>query len=123
MSGGQYDYAQTKLFCELMPYNAKLDYGIYKESDEYKCSIRAVRKANPMDDRIVSELVYDVLCIIHSNDWYMSGDTDYNTYRKDLNFFKKKWLKGLDKEYFKQLVVDEVDNLKQDLLKDLDYAE
>ena len=48
---------------------------------------------------------YDVLCLIYSADWYRSGDTGEETYRKDVEFFKNKWLKA---EY-KNLVKEEID--------------
>ena len=38
-----------------------------------------------------SELVWDVLDLIHDYDWYASGDTCKETYLKKKDAFKKKW--------------------------------
>lgn len=118
MSGGEFDYAQEKLFYRLMPYEASINYGL-GDNKEYQESINAVRKSNPMKNRMISELVYDVLCLVHSLDWYVSGDTSQDTYEKDVEFFKKKWLKNLDNSYIKELVETQCDNLKTELLKEL----
>ena len=39
----------------------------------------------------ISELVWDVLDLIHDFDWYISGDTCKETYLKSKSDFKKKW--------------------------------
>lgn len=36
-------------------------------------------------------MVWDVFDLIHSYDWYASGDTCKETYLKDKAEFKKKW--------------------------------
>lgn len=41
--------------------------------------------------REISELVLDVFDLIHSYDWYASGDTCKETYLKDKAEFKEKW--------------------------------
>lgn len=86
MSGGRFNYAQSSLCWELYP-ALNVDYG----DDGHKQS-RMARKFNPFEDREVSELVWDVLCLIHSLDWYKSGDTGEDTYKDDVEWFKKKWL-------------------------------
>lgn len=46
---------------------------------------------NVFEDREISELVWDVFELIHDYDWYASGDTSEETYRKAIYAFKKKW--------------------------------
>lgn len=41
------------------------------------------------EDREISELVWDVFDLIHSYDWYASGDTCKETYLKGKAEFKK----------------------------------
>ena len=47
--------------------------------------------SNAFEDREISELVWDVLDLIHDYDWYASGDTCKETYLKAKAEFKKKW--------------------------------
>lgn len=49
------------------------------------------RPTNVFEDREISELVWDVLDLIHEFDWYKSGDTDEKTWLKEKTEFKKKW--------------------------------
>lgn len=44
-------------------------------------------------DEEMSELAYDLLCIIHLFDYYISDDAREETYRQEVEFFKKKWLR------------------------------
>ena len=47
--------------------------------------------SNAFEDREISELVWDVLGLIHAYDWYKSGDTCKETYLAAKIAFKKKW--------------------------------
>lgn len=47
---------------------------------------------NVFEDREISDLVWDVLNLIHDYDWYASGDTSKETYLKAKAEFKKKWM-------------------------------
>lgn len=90
MSGGRWNYGQLNLCYEMFP-RSELSYGLGKYY--YQDSIKEARKYNPMEDKQISELVFDVLCLVYSADWYKSGDTGEETYREDVQFFKDKWLK------------------------------
>lgn len=72
MSGGHFDYIDSRLKDE-----------VFGWSDEPK---------NVFEDREISELVWDILDLIHEFDWYKSGDTCKETYLKVKKEFKKKWL-------------------------------
>lgn len=71
MSGGRFLYMDSQLKTE-----------IFGWSDE---------AWNAFEDREISELVWDVLDLIHAFDWYKSGDTNKETYLKVKAEFKKKW--------------------------------
>ena len=71
MSGGRFDYIDSRLKDE-----------IFGWSDT---------PSNVFEDREISELVWDVLDLIHNYDWYASGDTCKETYLKAKEKFKKKW--------------------------------
>ena len=72
MSGGRFNYMDSTLKHE-----------IYGWTDAPR---------NVFEDREISELVWDVLNLIHDFDWYDSGDTCKETYLKAKAEFKKKWL-------------------------------
>ena len=71
MSGGYFDYRDSYLKNE-----------IFGWTDTPR---------NVFEDREISELVWDVLNLIHDYDWYKSGDTCKDTYLKNKANFKKKW--------------------------------
>ena len=89
MSGGYWNYQNDYLCGEILGIGA--DYVL--DSKEHKEDILQIRKLNLLEDRVISEIAYDVFCLLHSYDWYRSGDTCEETYRKDVETFKKKWLK------------------------------
>lgn len=71
MSGGRFDYVDGRLKDEIFGWTDK--------------------PSNVFEDREISELVWDVLNLIHDFDWYESGDTCKETYLKAKEAFKKKW--------------------------------
>lgn len=71
MSGGRFNYTDMTLKDE-----------IFGWTDTPK---------NVFEDKEISELVWDVLELVHAYDWYASGDTCKETYLKAKAEFKKKW--------------------------------
>lgn len=76
------------------------DYGYYHLS-QYK---------GQMEDPQLELLIEDIQDLLHSLEWYKSGDTDEKDYKKDVKKFKNKWLKN----------TNEID--RKVLLEDLDYT-
>ena len=72
MSGGHFEYLDSRLKDEIFGYEDKVK--------------------NVFEDREISELVFDMLDLIHEFDWYYSGDTGKETYLEAKAKFKKKWL-------------------------------
>lgn len=91
MSGGRFNYMDSNLCNEIFDYGCGPQYNL--ASKTAKASSLFARKLNPLDDEELSELLYDMFCILHSFDWAASGDTGYDDYRKDVAYFKNKWLK------------------------------
>lgn len=112
MSGGRWYYKQNDIGDELFPYST-VTYGLGK--GDYRDSVKGARRANPMEDKQLSELVFDVLCLIHSADWYLSGDTSEETYCKDKNFFKAKWLKAKPDALTREEIDKSVEELRDEL--------
>lgn len=94
MSGGLYDYHDTYLKSEI--------FGWEKE------------KGNVFEDIEITELIYDVFELIHSFDWYKSGDTDREDYLEAKALFKAKWFTDPN-ERVQEIVDKAIRNLKDEL--------
>ena len=94
MSGGRFDYVDSRLKDE-----------IYGWTD---------KPSNVFEDREISELVWDVLDLIHDYDWYASGDTGEETYLKAKSEFKKKWLSNRGVRV-RRIVDDAIEQCKNEL--------
>ena len=110
MSGGHFNYQNDSICSEIFDWRISPDYGEhgFKQS-------KLARRINPLKDGLISELVFDVFCLLHSYDWYESGDTCEETYRKDVKYFKEKWLKQISPERMKEIIEDEISNLREEL--------
>ena len=65
----------------------------------------------------MSELVWDVFCVLHSCDWYKSGDTGEDSYREDVERFKEKWLTVIGEDRIKEMVARELETAREELGK------
>lgn len=110
MSGGYWNYENDNLAHNLFGWQVSPTYGEkgFKQSE-------LARKANPLEDKQLSELCWDMLCLLHSYDWYVSGDTSEATYKSDVKYFKKKWLKATEDELVKAEIDKSIKELKQEL--------
>ena len=118
MSGGRWNYNQCNLGYDMFP-GCDVCYGLGDDEKSkyrnYTESVKLARKLNPMEDRQLSELVFDVLCLIYSADWYKSGDTCEDIYREDVKYFKGKWLKEKPIDLVKDEIEKSVIELKDEL--------
>lgn len=96
MSGGHFDYVDARLKDEIFGWDDKF--------------------SNQFEDREISELVWDVLNLIHEFDWYKSGDTCEETYLKAKAAFKKKWFGDYDTR-LAQIVEYSLDEFRDELRK------
>lgn len=110
MSGGRFNYTQQSLGYELFSFMS-VDYGARGFSQA-----KEARKLNPLEDKQLSELCWDLLCVIHSYDWYASADTCEKTYRADVKRFKDKWLKPAPEELLRAEIDKAVEELRSELL-------
>ena len=94
MSGGHFDYLDSRLKGEIFGYTDK--------------------PVNVLEDLEISKLVWDVLDLLHEFDWYYSGDTCKETYLKAKAKFKRKWLgnKGIR---IRRIIDEAIDDLRQEL--------
>lgn len=118
MSGGYFEYLDQKLAREMFGWNIDICYG-----EKGFSKVNKAGAINPLEDREISKLAWDLLCLIYSFDYYISGDTGEETYLEDLKYFKDKWLKPGRKETAKRLIDEECDELKKELYKELGISE
>ena len=94
MSGGRFNYADCNLKSEM--------FGWVDEP------------CNVMEDDEISELVWDVLNLIHDLDYYKSGDTCRETYIESKTEFKKKWF-GNRKIRLEKIIDRKIEDLKTEI--------
>lgn len=69
------------------------------------------------EDREISEIVWDILDLIHEFDWYASGDTCENDYLAAKQAFKLKWLNTPANDRIKRVIDDVIKDAQQELYK------
>lgn len=102
MSGGRFDYQDSRLKSEIFGW--------------------ADTPTNVFEDREISELVWDVLDLIHDYDWYASGDTCKDTYLGKKTVFKRKWFSNRGVRV-RRIVDTAISELKQELYDSFDLGE
>ena len=100
MSGGRFDYLDLSLKNEIFGWSEKC--------------------CNVLEDVELSELVWDVLDLLHDYDWYISGDTEEDTWLKAKSEFKKKWFGVERKDIIKRTIDNSLENCKEELYKTYD---
>lgn len=113
MSGGHFNYDDRGLAHDIFGFAVAIDYNL--EDEDNKESRKVVRRNDPFEDKEISELIYDVFCLIHSYDWAICGDTSIDQYRKDVKYFKDKWLNCPPDERVKREIDKCTDALKKEL--------
>ena len=114
MSGGFWEYDNDRLAKTIFGWDMLPDYG----EDGFSQSTEAWER-NPLEDNLMSELVWDVFCVLHSFDWYRSDDTCEEGYREDVERFKKKWLEGISEDRVKEMISRELETAREELEKAL----
>lgn len=100
MSGGHFDYLDSSLKNEIFGYSDKFH--------------------NVLDDRELSELVWDILDLLHDYDWYICGDTSEDSWIKARKEFKDKWFNAERNDIIKRMIDQSVDECRQELYKTYD---
>lgn len=116
MSGGYFNYSNDTAAREIFGYGPAITYGL----EDLQGEAKLVAKDNPLEDHEISELVYDVFCLLHSYDWYKESDTGYETYRKDVVFFKDKWLRSDPSERMNRLIDQAIERIKDVAHKEIE---
>lgn len=114
MSGGHWNYQNDSLAHELFGWGFSPDYG-----EEGFSQAKDARKSNPLEDKQLSEMLWDMFCVLHSYDWYACSDTGEDTYRKDVEYFKKKWLKASPEELVRREIDANLEEARQAIYQSL----
>jgi hypothetical protein len=97
MSGGYFEYTDSRLKSEIFGWTD--------------------RPKNVFEDKEITELVWDMLDLIHEFDWYKSGDTGEETWLKEKVAFKKKWFGGNRGVRVRRIVDEALQQTKEELYK------
>lgn len=110
MSGGAFEYKNDELLREIFGYDR------WKDDKDFKVP-------NRFQDLEISNLVYDVLRLIHDYDWYESGDTGEGNWVQAKEKFKDRWLRGNAKERISQYAQEALEQFKKELLQTCSLAD
>lgn len=88
MSGGSHNYIANEINEALFEDRFE---NRYKNVCDEKIA-RIARNLNPMHDRELSELMADVMCLLHGLEWFDSCDIGEETYKECVSKFKAKWM-------------------------------
>ena len=102
MSGGSLNYLASTMCDSLFGYKTDR----YYEMICNNANAIIARSLNPMHDRELSELMADVMCLLHALEWYDSCDIGEEKYKECVNKFKAKWLKRTEKDRLNSYLED-----------------
>jgi hypothetical protein len=94
MSGGYFEYIDSRLKDEIFGWTD--------------------RCCNALEDHELSELVWDVLNLLHDFDYYKSGDTCKETYLEEKRKFKKKWF-GKRESRVREIIDETIERTREEL--------
>lgn len=101
MSGGFFEYSDSRLKNEIFGFDDRLQ--------------------NVFEDKEISELVWDILELIHRFDCYKSGDVRKEAYLRHKNEFKEKWLRNNETgERIREIVDVSIEELRNELYETFD---
>ncbi len=95
MSGGHFNYEDSQLKNTIFDWEDKA--------------------SNQFQDPEISELVFDVLTLIHDYDWYISGDTSRETWLEAKLDFKKKWLRKNNVDTLEKIIESRIEATRSEL--------
>lgn len=110
MSRGCWDYIDERLCEDIFGYSSG-----YMNSPPIKPIPTKVREENRLGDAFLSEIAYDVFCMLYACDSYKCGDIGEDTYRKQLKVFKDKWVNHRNSKNINRVLSEYVERFKRDI--------
>ncbi len=122
MSGGSHNYIANEINEALFGdrFENRIDNYYINVCDEKIA--RTARNLNPMHDRELSELMADVMCLLHGLEWFDSCDIGEEKYKECVNKFKSKWLKRTEKDRLNSYLED-LKSYYEELVEELNEKE
>lgn len=109
MSRGLWDYKDQALQSEIFGYGID--------------NTEQAMKQNPLEDRELSGILYDMLLLLYAFDGYACGDTGKDDYEEAKKEFKSKWLRSEPKDRIKKIVDSSIIGLKEEFYSMFGLAE
>jgi len=81
----------------------------YRQMEEYY--------EDAMKDAEMNKIISDLIEVLHDLEWWQSGDNSEDVYRKTLNEFKIKWMRGFNTELLQKIINEEVEKTRVQLQK------
>lgn len=113
MSGGTWNHANDRLGQDIFGWHISFQECI--GSQAYHDELMKVIKSNVLEDVELTVLVFDVICLLHTYDYTFAGDYSDETLKKEVEVFKKKWLKRTRKDQIKEMIDLFTEKMKKDL--------
>lgn len=73
-----------------------------------------------MYDSVLNQMMKDLVKVLHDLEWWRSCDIGEEDYRKTANEFKEKWIFHGDNELCRQIIIEEFEKKRDELLKEFD---
>ena len=95
MSGGYFDYKDRELKDRIFGWSGNF--------------------VNTLEDREISEIVWDMFDLLYAYDYYTSGDTGKERWDEARAAFKEKWLLPKRNEIVKRIVDSAIEEVRKEL--------
>ena len=69
-----------------------------------------------MEDLEMNQLIIDLAKVLHDLEWYTSGDTCEDTYKRSVTAFKEQWFQGSAK--VRSVVAEKLRGLAEEIAKE-----
>ena len=109
MSGGHFNYEDGSLRSTI--------FGWGTETTEQ------AMKLNPLEDKEISGIVFDMFQLLHEFDWAICGDTSMEHYHEEVQKFKNKWLNSEAKDRIRYVIDNSLKDLKEELYISFELTE
>lgn len=107
MSRGYFDYHNIVLWERLFP-------SCYHNTPG---QTKIARRDDPMEDKLLSELVYDIMGVLNDLDSYKSGDISEAEYREVTEAFRAKWFDITNEDLLRREIENNLIEAKENLYK------
>ena len=113
MSGGHFDYFHDKITQQIFDWNVDAYYNLGSE-EQCRGAVIA-RRMDLLNDVELSEMLYDLTCVLKAHDWWRSGDCGAECYNEAKQYFKEKWFGKTQRQRIEAQVDKAVRQFRRDV--------